>query len=90
MPGVPTTAGLGSAHLLRGAQAAAMTNEQRIRGADRGVDLALVITGYGAAAVAAFAERLGAPGGLRSHGASDVRSAVYTCAYSLAHAETRA
>lgn len=89
MPGVPATAGLGSAHLLRGAQAAAMTNEQRIRGADRGVDLALVVTGYDAAAVAAFAERLAAPEGLSGHGASDVRSAVYTGAYSLAHAEMR-
>lgn len=87
MPGVPATAGLGSAHLLRGAQAAAMTNEQRIRGADRGVDLALVITGYDAAAVAAVAERLGAPEGLRGHGASDVRCAIYSTSYSLAHSE---
>ncbi|MEO7339180.1 MAG: hypothetical protein ABIV63_21600 [Caldimonas sp.] len=38
LPDVPRTAGLGSAHLLQGAQAAAMTNEQRIRGADRRLD----------------------------------------------------
>jgi hypothetical protein len=31
LPKVPQTPGLGSAHLLRGAQAAPMTNEQRIR-----------------------------------------------------------
>src|SRR5689334_10942873 len=38
LPAVPEMQGLGSAHLLQGAQAAAMTNEQRIRGADRAVD----------------------------------------------------
>src|SRR5204862_4273044 len=52
LPAVPRTPGLGSAHLLQGAQAATMTNEQRIRGADRGVDSALILTGYDDAAVA--------------------------------------
>ena len=83
LPRVPTTAGLGSAHLLQGAQAAAMTNEQRIRGADRGVDSALIVTGYDADAVAAFAEALCAPGQLPGHGARELRSAVYAASYSL-------
>lgn len=87
MPGVPATAGLGGAHLLRGAQAAAMTREQRIRGADAGIDSALVVTGYDAASVAAFAGRLCAADGLARHGARELRSALYTVAYSLARSE---
>ncbi len=87
LPRVPATAGLGSAHLLQGAQAAAMTSEQRIRGADRGVDAALVVTGYDGDAVSAFAETLCAPRQLPGHGARDVRSAVYTASYSLTHTE---
>ena len=56
LPAVPQMPGLCSAHLLQGAQTAAMTNEQRIRGADRGVDSALIITGYDSNAVAACAK----------------------------------
>jgi len=55
LPGVPEMAGLGSAHFLHGAQAAAMTNEQRLRGADGGVAPAIVVTGYEREAVARFA-----------------------------------
>ncbi len=84
LPPVPSTDGLGSAHLLRGAQAAAMTNEQRIRGADGSVDSALIVTGYATAAVAAFAERLCAPGQLPAHGAREVHSGVYVTHYTLA------
>lgn len=85
LPAVPGTAGLASAHLLRGAQAAAMTNEQRIRGADRSVDVALVVTGYDPAAVAASAAQAAAD--LASRGAQELRSAVYTQACSLARTE---
>jgi hypothetical protein len=46
LPALPTRPGLGSVHLLEGAVTPAMTNEQRIRGADAGVDWALVVTGY--------------------------------------------
>ena len=42
----------GAGRAVQGAQAAVMTNEQRIRGADRGVDMALILTGYDADAVA--------------------------------------
>jgi hypothetical protein len=88
LPTVPSSAGLGSAHLLCGAQAAAMTNEQRIRGADRSVDFALVVTGYDAAAVAAFAAQ--ATDELASRGACELRSAVYAQASSLARTEVSA
>jgi hypothetical protein len=87
LPGVPKSPGLGSAHLLLGAQAAAMTNEQRIRGADRGVDSALIVTGYDENAVAAFAAGLCSNDQLPSHGAREVTSATYRTSYSLARSE---
>jgi hypothetical protein len=76
LPAIPTTPGLGSAHLLRGAQAAAMTNEQRIRGADRGIDSALVVTGYDDGAVAECAKKL-------SDHIDAVGFATYRWSYSL-------
>jgi hypothetical protein len=87
LPTVPRMPGLGSAHLLQGAQAAAMTNEQRIRGVDRGVDWAVIITGYDADAVAAYANGLRAAGGLPDRGATEVTCATYRWSYSLASAE---
>ncbi len=87
LPHAPGTPGLGSAHLLQGAQAAAMTNEQRIRGADRGVDSALIITGYDAGLVAGFAANLCQGGGLPGHGAQEVTLATYSASYALARSE---
>lgn len=84
---VPQMPGLGSAHFLQGAQAAAMTNEQRIRGADRGVDSALIVTGYDSDAVAAYAHELCAAGGLPDRGASELSCASYRWSYSLESAE---
>src|SRR5262249_13205837 len=69
LPAVSQLPGLGSAHLMQGAQTAAMTNEQRIRGIDRGVDSALVLTGYDGEAVAECAKKLSDDGGLGSRGA---------------------
>lgn len=86
---IPTTTGLGSAHFLQGAQEAAMTNEQRIRGVDRGVESALIITGYDGGAVAACAQALCASG-LPGRGAREIASANYACSYSLAAAEMHA
>lgn len=87
LPRLPQTSGLGSAHLLRGAQAAAMTNEQLIRGADRGVDSALIITGYDGQAVAEQARSLLGAGGLSTRAAGEVTFAAYRCGYSLASTE---
>ena len=84
---VPNMSGLGSAHLLQGAQAAAMTNEQRIRGADRGVDSAIVITGYDSQAVAAYTNELCGAAGLPSKGALDLSCVSYQMSYSLANTE---
>lgn len=84
---VPQMPGLGSAHLLQGAQTAAMTNEQRIRGADRGVDSALIVTGYDSDAVAAYANELCAAGGLPARGATEPSCAIYRSSYSLSSDE---
>lgn len=84
---VPHMSGLGSAHLLQGAQAAAMTNEQRIRGADAGVDSAVIITGYDSSAVSVVAHELCAASGLPEWGARDLRCASYQWSYSLASSE---
>jgi hypothetical protein len=46
LPRLPSEPGIGSAHLLEGAATPPMTNEQRIRGADAGVDWAVLATGY--------------------------------------------
>lgn len=87
---VPLKAGLGGAHLLQAAQAAAMTNEQRIRGADRGVDSAVIVTGYEAGAVAACAREICARAGLPDHGAIDPSLAIYGSSWSLTSAELSA
>lgn len=87
LPGVPGLPGLGSVHLLQGAQAAAMTHEQRIRGADRAVASAIVVTGYDAGAVAAYAQKLCAASGLPHHEAGEPSCAIYGCSYSLASTE---
>jgi hypothetical protein len=90
LPAVPHMPGLGSAHLLQGAQPASMTNEQRIRGADRAVDSALIVTGYDSNAVAAYANELCSVGGLSDRGAGELSCASYRWSYSLASAEVAA
>lgn len=89
LPAIPHMPGLGSAHLLQGAQAAAMTNEQRIRGADRGVDSALIMTGYDSKAVAAYAKALCSEGGLPSQGAVELSHSIYQSSYSLVSTEIK-
>jgi hypothetical protein len=84
---LPARPGLVGAHLLRGAATAAMTREQAIRGADAGVDTALVVAAYDPAALAiAQAELLG-EAGLAAHGAVDVRAGVYQLHHSLSRTE---
>jgi hypothetical protein len=87
LPPIPAMPGLGSAHLLQGAQAAAMTSEQRIRGADQGVDSAVILTGYQGDRVAEFASRLCTSDELADHGAQEVKLATYSANYTLASSE---
>jgi hypothetical protein len=82
--------GLGSAHVLQRAQAAAMTNEQRIRGADGGIDSAVIITGYDSKVVAAAAQALCGSGGLPGCGGTEVSCSTYQMSYSLASTEVDA
>jgi hypothetical protein len=90
LPAVPRMSGLGSAHLLQGAQQAAMTNEQHIRGVDGAIASALIITGYESQAVAAFANELCAKRGLPPRGAAELSCAMYRWSYSLASSEVDA
>ena len=54
MPGLASRPGLGGCTLFESAVAPPMTREQRIRGADAGVDWVLVVTGYDAEAVSSL------------------------------------
>jgi hypothetical protein len=90
LPEVPGTVGLGSAHLLQGAQVAAMTTEQRIRGADAAVDLAVIVTGHDPAALTGFYEAKFGDGQLLKFGVTNAQHATYGVAYSLAAAEIAA
>lgn len=85
LPSMPAKVGVGSAHYLEGAQAADMTNEQRIRGADRGIDAALILTGYDEAAVVAAATTLS--GDVATRGGIEPSCFIYRLSYSLASAE---
>ena len=89
LPSLPMRPGLGSVHLLKGEVAAAMTNEQRIRGADSGVDRALLVTGYRQDAVAALATAELYPQRLEAQGAAGVTAALYRSDYTLVAAEPR-
>ena len=82
--------GIGSVHVLKGALAAPMTNEQRIRGADAGVDWALLVTGYGQAEVAALAQADLAVAVLEKHGATSVATGLFRADYTLTAQETAA
>ena len=87
LPPLPSEAGLGSAHLLVATVAAAMTNEQRLRGKDDSIGSAVLVTGYDAAAVDEVGRtRLGASL-LAQHGAEEMSFSTYRLSYSLARAE---
>ena len=83
VPALPMRPGLGSVHLLEGAVAPQMTNEQRIRGADAGVERALLVTGYDEASVAALADGELSKAGLESRGATGVTSSLYRTGFTL-------
>ena len=83
LPALPSRPGLGSVHWLEAAQTPPMTQEQRIRGADAGVDSALLLTGYDRTAIdGLLRSELGA-GALAQRGAIDVTQALYRTDYSI-------
>ena len=87
LPHLPLKPGLASVHLLRGALAATMTSEQRIRGVDENVDWALMATGYEPQAVADLESAELSTGELHAHGCASVSLASYRAAYSLSAEE---
>lgn len=90
LPKLPAKRGVGSAHLLQGTAAVPMTNEQRIRGADAGVDSALLVMGYDADALSELARDVLGPQHLERRGASAVVDGQYRLDYTLTHAEVDA
>ena len=90
LPAVPARRGVGSAHLLQRAAAAQMTNEQRIRGADAGVDAALLLMGYDADALLELADGVVGPSHLERRGATVTGDALYRLDYTLARVELSA
>jgi hypothetical protein len=88
LPGLTVEAGVGSAHLLEAAATPAMTREQRIRGADAGVDWVVLVSGYEAAALTRLADaRLCIE--MPAHGATDMVAAIYENQYALTADELR-
>ena len=88
LPALPAKPGLGSVHLFEGALTPSMTNEQRIRGADAGVDWALVVTGYSQDVLARLPEG-GVLKELARRCPAKILSAAYRLDYSLGAGETR-
>jgi hypothetical protein len=84
---LPFKPGIGSAHLLQGAATADMTNEQRIRGADAAVDLALLVMGYDAEALLESAQEVFGPERLACQGAAGAVDGLYRIDYTLIRAE---
>jgi len=90
LPKLPSRPGIGSVHLFEGALTPQMTNEQRIRGADAGVDWALLITGYSQDALASLMQADLGNAQLETHGATEVRGAMYRMEYSIIEREVDA
>jgi len=87
LPQLPSRPGIGSAHLFEGALTPQMTNEQRIRGADAGIDWALLITGYRQDALASLMHADLGCAQLENHGATRVLDAAYRMEYSIIQRE---
>ena len=90
LPALPGKPGLVSAHLFEAALSPEMTQEQRIRGKDSGVDWVLLITGYDPEAITALAGSKLAAKALASHGAINIVSGVYRMDHSLSAQEATA
>jgi hypothetical protein len=87
LPQLPSRPGIGSVHLFERALTPQMTNEQRIRGADAGVDWALLVTGYSEDLLANLMQADLANAQLERHGATEARGAMYRMEYSIIQRE---
>ena len=89
LPRLAARAGFGSAHAFERSATPHMTAEQRIRGADAGMDWALLVTGYDADALDALASSGDVVDTLASRGATHASSATYRLHYMLIDRELR-
>lgn len=87
LPALPSRPGIGSVHLFEGAVTPGMTNEQRLRGADAGVDWALLVTGYSHEALASLGHADLGNAQLEKHGATGIVAALYRMDYSVIRRE---
>jgi hypothetical protein len=87
LPQLPSRPGIGSVHLFEGALKPPMTNEQRIRGADAGIDWALLVTGYSQDALAGLMQADLGQAQLEKHGAAGILGAMYRIEYSIIQRE---
>ena len=67
-----------------------MTTEQRIRGADAGVDWILLVTGYGDDTVAGLAQADLSRAKIERHGGTAISDGLYRLQYLVTHREVRA
>jgi hypothetical protein len=81
--------GIGSAHLLEGAATPPMTEEQRIRGVDAGVDWGVLVIGYSEQALTRVTDADLSDAHLARRGAANVTNAIYAIDYSLTCHEVR-
>jgi hypothetical protein len=87
LPRLPARRGLGSAHLFEAALTPDMTNEQRIRGADAGVDWALLVTGYDEDALATLMHADLSPTRFGERGSKTISGTMYRMQYMLTDRE---
>lgn len=83
LPQLPSKRGLGSAHLFEAALTPDMTNEQRIRGADAGVDWALLVTGYDEDALTTLMHADLSPTRFGERGSKTISGTMYRMHYML-------
>jgi len=87
LPQLPSKPGIGTAQLLEATVPPPMTNEQRIRGHDAGIDWAILVTGYDQDSLANVMRSDLGNAQLEKHGATGVFAAMYRMDYSVAGQE---
>ena len=87
LPALPGTPGRVSAHLFEAALTPEMTQEQRIRGKDGGVDWVLLVTGYDEAAIGILATSSLSARSLEERGGINLVSNLYRMSHSLSNHE---
>ena len=90
LPALPGTPGVVGAHLFEAALSPEMTQEQRIRGKDGGVDWELLVTGYDADALDSLAGDGLSTEELARHGAINIVPGVYHRVHSYSAHEAAA